>query len=150
MLDTLEIGKILEWDKRTATSFRGVYASDELPTYAPTSSLYIINTDPSTKPGTHWVVVFVDIKRHTDYFDSFGNLPTVQSIEHFLNKNSKVCKYWTDAVQHPLSVACGYHCIFFAVHRCMGFDMNAIVNMYTDDVLHNDEIVIKFVTDKLF
>jgi len=149
MLDTIEIDKILRWEKSTAISFRGVYSSDELPVTTPTSSLYVINTDPSTKPGEHWVVVYIGVKRHCDYFDSFGRVPLVKSIENFVNKNSKACTFNDRVVQSPLSTACGFHCVYFAVRRCLGLDMNSIVGMYTDNLYQNDEIVRKYVANMM-
>ena len=72
MLNTEEITNLLLRDKRTKTSSRGVFASDELPLIAPTSSLYICNTDSSSQPGKHWVAIYIDNKKKADFFDSFG------------------------------------------------------------------------------
>lgn len=147
MLDTVAIRDLLKKDKRTRTSFRGVFACDELPEQSPTSSLYIINTDPASRPGKHWVAVYITSQRYGEYFDSFGMHTTVERIESFLNKN---CIRWqcnTKHVQDLLSDACGYHCIFYSVHRCIGFNLQAIINMYTNDSLCNDAIVKAFVRD---
>lgn len=147
MLDTMDIRQMLGADKRTQTAFRGVFASDELPRHVPTSSLFVFNTDPSNQPGMHWVSVYIDQKRRGEYFDSFGMHPTVQHFETFLDNN---CSKWlcnTMPVQDITSDACGYHCIFYAVHRCIGFELSSIVNMYTNDALFNDCIVKAFVRD---
>ena len=144
MLDTKDIRRILESDKRTKIAFRGVYAWDDLPIHAPTSSLYVCNTDPSTRPGEHWVAIYIDGLRHAEYFDSFGLHPTVLRLETFLTMNSKCWFHNTKTIQDIFSDACGYHCIFYAVHRCIGFDMNSIVNMYTNDTVFNDAIAKKF------
>ena len=86
MLTTTDLYAILSRDKRTS-SFRGVFASDELPICALTSSLYVCNTDPSTKGGEHWIVIYFDEKRRAEYFDSFGMHPTVSEFEEFMTKN---------------------------------------------------------------
>ena len=52
-MNTLEIHAILRDDKRTEKVFKGVYASDELPAQTSTDSLFVCNTDPSDRPGTH-------------------------------------------------------------------------------------------------
>jgi hypothetical protein len=148
-MNTDEIVQILERDNRTKRSFRGVYACDELPRKATTTSLYVCNTDPSTKPGEHWVVIYFDGKRRAEYFDSFGMHPSVQTFEIFLNNNSTTWIHNNKAVQYPFSHACGFHCIFFAVHRCIGFNMNAIANMYTNNMMYNDDIVKEFVYEKV-
>ena len=148
-MNTLEIDTILRDDKRTAKAFKGVYTSNELPIRTTTDSLYVCNTDPSDQPGTHWIVVYIDKQRRADYFDSFGMAPTVKEIKHFLNENSIKWIYNVEPVQEITSDACGHHCIFFAVHRCIGFDMKSIVDMYTKNKSFNDDIVKLFVYDKL-
>jgi hypothetical protein len=75
--------------------------------------------------------------------------PTVWHFDAFLNENSIAWTYNTKRIQHIFSDACGYHCIFYALHRCVGFDMNAIINMYTNNDVYNDAIVKEFVTKKM-
>ncbi len=149
MLNTVEIINLLKSDKRTKTSFRGVFASDELPLSAPTSSLYVCNTDTSSQPGKHWVVIYIDNKKRAEFFDSFGMYPSVRGFETFLENNSLRWTHNNKTLQHPFSDACGYHCIFYSVYRCVGFDMNAIVNMYTNNLMYNDAIVKEFVREKM-
>ena len=148
-MNTLEIDSVQGDDLRTAKVFKGIYASDKLLTRASTDSLFVCKTDPSYRPGTHWIVVYIDDKRQTGYFDTFGMAPTVNEIERFLNDNSTEWKYNAEPVQEITSDACGHHCIFLAVHRCIGFDMNSIVNMYITNKSFNDDIVKLFVHDKL-
>ena len=144
-MNTEEIRILLTEDKRTTNAFRGVYARDELPKESKTNSLYICNTDPSNEPGEHWIVMYIDENRRADYFDSFGRYPTEKCFEKFLTNNSVFWTHNDRPVQDLFSDACGYHCIFFAVYRCVGFDLNSIVNMYTDDLLVNDAFVKGFV-----
>jgi hypothetical protein len=146
MLYTDDIREILARDKRTRSSFRGVYAKDQLPAQAPTSSLYVCNTDPSTRGGEHWVVIYIDGERRGEFFDSISNVrPIEEQFESFLQRNSVTWTRNARTVQHLMSDTCGYHCVFFAVNRCVGFSMNSIVNMYTANLLHNDKIVMDFV-----
>ena len=111
-MNTLEIDTILRDDIRTARAFKGVYASDELPARTSKNSLFVCNTDPSHQPGSHWIVVYVDEKRKSDYFDSFGRTPEIPEIERFLNDNSIEWTYNDEPVQETTSDACGHHCIF--------------------------------------
>lgn len=149
MLYTNDLETLLRKNKKTSLFFRGVYANDELPTHTSTPALYVCNTDPSTKTGQHWVVIFINDKRKAEYFDSFGLHPSIKNFENFLSKNSLAWKCNIKPVQHILSDACGYHCLFYAIHRCIGFDMNAIINMYTDNLIFNDELVKHFVHERL-
>lgn len=94
------------------------------------------------------MAMYIGPKRRGEYFDSFGIIRKMdREFVDFLDAN---CTSWTrntKAVQHVLSDACGYHCIFYSVYRCLGFDVNTIVNMYTDNLLYNDAIVKSFVRD---
>ena len=67
--------------------------------------------------------------------------------EQFMIRNSSVWIRNNVTLQDMLSDACGYHCVFFAVHRCVGFNMNAVVGMYTKNLTYNDCIVKQFVRD---
>ena len=148
MLYTNDIRDILMHDKRTKSSFRGVYAKDQLPAQAPTSSLFVCNTDPSTRGGEHWVVIYIDGERRGEFFNSIGDAqPMEELFESFIRRNSITWTRNSKAVQHLMSDTCGYHCIFFAINRCVGYSMSSIINMYTSNLMYNDEIVKEFVRD---
>ena len=70
--------------------------------------------------------------------------------EKFLDNNSVFWIHNDRLVQDLFSDACGYHCLFFSVHRCVGFDLNSIVNMYIDKLFANDAFVKRFVLSNMF
>ena len=35
--------------------------------------MIIVNTDPSTKSGKHWILLYFDAQGHAEIFDSMGN-----------------------------------------------------------------------------
>ena len=148
MLYTDDIRKILEHDKRTASQFKGVFTSDELSYKASMNSLYVSNIDAFTMPGEHWIVICFNNDHRAEYFDSFGLHLSITDFETFLNNNSNIWKCNVKPVQHLLSDASCYHCVFFAIHRCVGFEMNIIVNMYTNDLNFNNQIVKMFVNNQ--
>ena len=71
--------------------------------------------------------------------------PLFDEFVTFLNNNTKSWTHNKRVVQDIYSSACGYHCILYAVHRCVGFDVGSIENMYTNDTVFNDAIVEEFV-----
>ena len=144
-MNELQIKRILESDARTGNSFRGVYFRNELPIRAPTTSLYVCNKDPNHKPGEHWVTIYINNDRQAEYFDSFGMPPLFDEFVTFLNNNTKSWTHNKRVVQDVYSSACEYHCTFYAVYRCVGFDVGSIANMYTNDTVFNDAIVEEFV-----
>jgi len=61
--------------RRRVRRFDGVVAADRLPNEP---RLLVCNTDPSYRPGEHWIVIYVDDEgRYGEYFDSFGRPPSV-------------------------------------------------------------------------
>ena len=91
------------------------------------------------------MIIYIDSDRRGEYFDSFGIPLLFSEFLKFLNNNTKSWTHNKRVVQDAYSSACGFHCIFYAVHRCVGFDVGSIANMYTNDAAFNDAIVEKFV-----
>ena len=65
-MNKLTIKRILETDVRMKDASRGVYSRNELQISAPTSSLYICNTDSNYKPGEQWVAIYIDKDRRAE------------------------------------------------------------------------------------
>jgi len=76
-MGSLLIAHLLQQDR--LPQFCGVFPSDKLPQQplAKPSAL-VVNTDPSSKPGQHWVAFYFDVDNTGDFFDSFGQPPTPQ------------------------------------------------------------------------
>jgi hypothetical protein len=85
---TFNISDILVGDHICRRLVQGVSSVYTLPDR---SILLVCNTDVPSKPGIHWVAIYVDEEGHGDYFDSFGRLPT-QQFEYYLNAH---CARWS-------------------------------------------------------
>jgi hypothetical protein len=115
---------------------RGIFSRDELSdAKLPKNEVsgLIVNTDPSTKPGMHWVAVFVDprpsAKSSVEYFDSFGQDPSRgmnDSINEMIKKNFSslphMLKYKINSVknQRATSPNCGFFALKFLSDRIHG------------------------------
>ena len=82
-MNTTEIRDILEnQDWCTPDKFAGVFPSNRLPRPLPIRMQFmIVNLDPSTGPGTHWVAIVLEKKNggyKGEYFDSYGLAPVVK------------------------------------------------------------------------
>ena len=137
---------IFKTDARTRDAFRGVYSRNDLPIWTPTTSLYVCNMDPNHKHGEYWMTIYIDNDRRGEYFNSFGMPPYFEELVTFLNNNTKSWTHNKRVVQDAYSSACRYHCIFYAVHRCVGFGVGSIANMCTNDTVFNNAIVEEFVS----
>ena len=75
-MNTAQIAYALEHDPKTSKKFCGVFPSDKLPQ---TIDWYpcglVVNTDPSTKPGTHWIGIFLTSPQNGEWFDYYGKPP---------------------------------------------------------------------------
>ena len=80
-MNSRQLRWILSNDKVTSRTFRCVFALDEIVHIKQKSfpSAYVFNLDPSYKPGSQWVAVYIDRKGRPEYFDSFGRLPQEKS-----------------------------------------------------------------------
>jgi hypothetical protein len=139
-MNTTQIERILSGERR----FQGVYSLDTLPTRP---RLLICNTDPSTKPGQHWIAIYVDENGYGEYFDSFGRAPN-EHFKHYLNAN---CRSWTfnkRQLQSIISAFCGFYCCVYVKLRCRGMNMPKIVAMFTSDTAFNDMLVHRVVCNK--
>jgi hypothetical protein len=139
-MNTSQIERILKNEER----FQGVYSADTLPT---TPRMFVCNTDPSTKPGQHWIAIYVDENRRGEYFDSFGRQPN----EHFERYMNRHCSRWTcnkKQLQSIISSFCGYYCCVYVKLRCRGLNMTKIVDMFTKDTGYNDVLVHRLLCNK--
>ena len=98
-MNTAQIVYALEHNPKTSKKFCGVFRSDKLPQ---TINRYlcglVVNTDPSTKPGTHWIGIFLTSPQNGEWFDSFGNLPEFYGpvFTEFMNNHCGKWE-WNDA-----------------------------------------------------
>ena len=110
-LTTLDIERKLAKFKQ----FEGVYPIDKIPFYLlPKPFGIVINLDPSWKPGSHWVAIYMPQIGPAFYFDSFGLRPP-DLITTFLERNSRKYgyKYNRNVYQGDLSIKCGLFCVLF-------------------------------------
>lgn len=128
-MNTKEIEYILSNENVTRKLFTGVYSIDNLINIHKCPKLVICNTDPSNKPGKHWVLFFFH-ETTVDYFDSLGNTPEHYGVEFikFMQKFANTYNICYTRVQPIKSLLCGHYCVWFAVKRCNNQDMYEIIN----------------------
>ena len=138
-MNTEEIDRVL---RQTCTKrFDGVFSADNLPEK---TRLLLVNTDPSHRPGRHWVCMYVDNDGYGEYFDSFGDPPTA-NFERYLNRHCSSWKCNRGQLQSVISRFCGHYCIYYCMLRSRGVDMCKIVSSFSTDTALNDVLVRRFV-----
>ena len=123
-----EIEKIMK--KYVDKGFKGVYSINEIPKI-PVSDVmgFIMNLDPSYKPGSHWVAVYIDTKhdKSLEYYDSYADEPPKQFMKNInvlikkLNP-SVYLKFKVNRIVHQRanSSNCGWFAMKFLLDRFMG------------------------------
>lgn len=109
--------------------FGGVYCLDNLPSmprYRPLS--IIINTDPCSMPGEHWLALHLDIYGKGEYFDSFGLPPLHSEIRTFLSQNSPNGWTWSHTTYQSIDAnTCGHYCALFIKMKHTNKDISDVL-----------------------
>jgi hypothetical protein len=143
-VNTRDIERFINRPRVCHALFQGVFSADTLPCKP---RLLICNTDPSHRPGEHWIAIFVDENHRGEYFDSFGRRSD-EHFEHCMNEHSTSWMYNRRQLQSIISSFCGYYCCFFCILRSRGVNMIVLLAHFTSDTAFNDSIVHDFVCNK--
>lgn len=117
-MDNITIEKILKQNNKYNTirnSFLGVFPRDKLPQVKKLPACFILNTQPSSEPGEHWLAFYIDDKNVCDFFDSYGNSPSRFGLDNYLDKFKS--SYWSKAKIQGMSSNCGLYCILFLLYK---------------------------------
>lgn len=113
MHDTLQLQEACRKDPTISSIFQGVFAADQIP-WRKLNSLHnwsiIMNTDPISKPGQHWVTAMKRDGR-CYFFDSYGNSPLTYNAR--LWQALAKCLTNKKDYQQTRSTVCGDYCLFF-------------------------------------
>lgn len=128
--------------------FRGIFASDTVPSNLKDGYFIIVNTDKSSGGGKHW---FTIVRRQNviECFDSLGVNDAKKSylLTNLKFKNVQYLKFNSTPIQPLMSVLCGQYVLYFLYERYVNFDIDfdALINeVFFYDVNKNDRKVIEF------
>jgi hypothetical protein len=141
-MNSLEIENLLRPDCKLSRTYEGVFASDTIPLFCGSRSAMVLNFDPISKEGSHWVCVYVENGKG-EYFDSYGMSPhIVTPFIYFLDRNcGSNWSYNRHELQSIDSTVCGHYCIWFLSERARGKTMSEIVSQFSNDTRSNDTLV---------
>ena len=149
MSTTKQLLQALKEDPYTNIQLGGVYPADCLPTHiAARPKVFIVNCQPHTGPGSHWVAFYAMTNGNIEMFDSFAKHPGYYSrhFTRFLADNSVNWNYNLKRLQGGNSNVCGHYCLFYLFHRVRGVEMKEIVNLLDHgNNIDNDSFVKKFI-----
>ena len=115
-------------DNELKKYFQGVFAADELPRPLPTGSrarrAYIVNTDPSSEPGQHWLAMCTQ-GNQCKTFDSYGlplALYTNPDLQDWWSKHKFVSRRDV-SLQALDSQICVHFSLLYLIARARGITM---------------------------
>ena len=130
----------LSRNKVTSKYFKGVFPADKLPTKIKKPALIIANTDPSNKPGRHWVAFYLPKVGPPEYFDSVGFPPQQEEFLKFLKNHGKAFKYNQKRLQGSLSTTCGNYCGVYLYYRVKQISFSDFLKLFSSkDFARNDK-----------
>lgn len=147
-MNSNQLDRILGKNYYTKKYFKGVYSSNNIPTYKIFPHCFVANTDKKGTFGEHWVGFFIKDDKNAEYFDSYGEDPN-RDITKFLSNFSKV-NLNNRSIQSPFSDSCGHYCVYYIYNKCKGISFIEIIkNLLSSKT--SDSLVkyfVKFLTKK--
>jgi hypothetical protein len=119
---------------RNVDSFLGVFPSDLLSRYVIRYGTFIVNTDPHTEKGSHWLAINFQTKSYSAfYFDSYGLFPYLHPIQSFYRRSCSVRNLNTTQLQGLTSSVCGHYCCLVALYMDRGCPRH-FINLFHPDI----------------
>ena len=126
-MDTVQILCTL----RNVNSFLDVYASHLLPRSITKTCTAIVNADPHTEGGSHWLAIhFCPKSSSAYYFDSYGIVLFVPDILAFIKRNCTTWDYNKRQLQSLTSDVCGKYSCLFTLYMDRGYTPQQFVTLF--------------------
>lgn len=132
------IDRVLKTDVETKNIYLGCFSFDERPSITKYPSCFVINTQPRSKGGEHWLAIYFDNNENCYFFDSFGNKPSFYRLQNYILTYSKQWTYNTKQLQ-GFEPHCGIYCIFFLLFISRK-KLDIFFNAFTKNFIKNDKI----------
>ena len=146
MTDSITLMEMLKADCKTRRVLGDVLPVDLLPKrrLRRMPRLFIINTDDSTGPGEHWVLVFFTGHNRGIYFDSYGLDVMDSRIQDFLTKNCSSYVYNKRPLHWIFSHTCGFFCFYVGRRLARGYSLRRVLSDFRIfNTYYNDSLVLR-------
>ena len=124
-----EIYLCMKNDHYISRTFYGVYAADRMLDCGK-PGLYVLNTDNSGSPGTHWLLVYVTADCDGQVFDSFG-FRAAYKRRITESVRGKVFNQIDVPLQSESSQTCGGYALYFARELAMGYSPKEVISFFS-------------------
>jgi hypothetical protein len=147
-MNTKQINCTLDSVPWIASSYAGCFAVDMLPPVHSLPMALVVNADPSSEPGSHWMALYFTVDGHCEFFDSLGREPWVYGYDFAAYVSLVPGRVWKSGTrfQPAMSNVCGHYCIYFIACRCRNLSADYVVKQFNCFALdRNDRLVVSFV-----
>jgi len=140
----MDTRKILEYMK-PYTAFLGAFPLNHVPETHQRPCSMIINTDPCTEPGTHWVALFLNSDGTGEYFDSFGLPPLHPLLWYYIRKACpQGLTHNCITLQSYEANTCGLYAILYLKLRHKGYSVLNILSLFSRNTVQNEKLINKW------
>lgn len=137
-MDSTTINKLL----KNYSGYLGTFPRDMLPKIQQLPATLIVNTDPSTEPGEHWIAIHIDSNGNGEYFDSYGLPPLHKEIIVFLNKYCPLSYGYNPIILQCFDcTTCGRYCVLYCKYRCNSQSFCKFLVNFSTDTYKNNVII---------
>lgn len=141
-MNTDEIDSILRGDLKTRKYYIGTFPCDQIPQRLPKRFLICVNTDDSSKGGSHWVAL-ARMGSELWYFDSMGEAPPRRGpLWRFVRSFPRVI-YNKVKHQSDSSSVCGGFSIFALCMFARGHTIREVIRLFAS-LDRDDEFISSF------
>lgn len=143
-LRTMDTQEVQSYMKKIYPSLEyNVFAANRIPINVKLPFCLISNLDPDSKPGSHWIAIYINKHGVGEYFDSYGRKPSGNHLS-FLKTNCKKWFYNCKVLQHYLTSVCGEYCLVYVLFKISNVPMYNFFELFSDNTLCNDIIIHNF------
>lgn len=152
-MDTQDITTAVMGDRLARRFYCGTFSLDRFKQEFSSgkNGLYIFNTDPSWKPGQHWLSVYRD-SHVCEFFDSYGFSVSYYSLDEFFSSLNVSIVSPHKRLQGELSTVCGDYAVLYCLLRYRGWNVSDFVNRFlsVDDAHLRDHLIRYIILNKIF
>ena len=82
-MKAMDLAKMISSDNRSIHHFIGIFPVDLILSHVDVNDFCFIKSSPSDKKGTHWLVLYKNLQKSFEFFDSFGYSPSFYKLYNF-------------------------------------------------------------------
>jgi hypothetical protein len=148
-MNTGQIQCVIDCDVLLKKHILGVFAANDLPlklTNFPSG--FIINSQPRSQEGQHWLAFYFPSRHTVEFFDSYAEKPNYYNnyFTRYLNA-FPIVKLNHVQIQSDFSNVCGLYCLFYLRQRLQNTSMEDIVSMFSSNLTENDVFIYEYMSN---